>query len=128
MICGIGVDVIEISRVQNMLREKGDRARERLFTSGERAYAESQVRPARHFAVRVAAKEAAFKALSGNDDARGIGWREMEVVLDGHGRPSLALHGRAHARAMQLGVARVWVSLSHADDIATAIVILESMP
>jgi len=128
VIVGVGVDVVEISRVRALIQAKGDRALERLFTDGERAYAAMKANPARHLAVRVAAKEAAFKALSGTVDARGIGWREMEVVLDDHGRPGLALHGRAQARAKQLGVARVWVSLSHADDIATAFVVMESTP
>ena len=84
--------------------------------------------PARHFAVRVAAKEAAFKALSGTQEARAIGWREMEVELDEIGRPSLRLHGRASARAKELGVAKSWISLSHGDDLATAFVVLESAP
>lgn len=128
VILGIGVDVIEISRVRALVQTKGQRALDRIFTDGERAYASTKANPARHLAVRVAAKEAAFKALSGTEDARGIGWREMEVVLDEHGRPGLALHGRAQARARQLGVARVWISLSHADDIATAFVVLESAP
>jgi holo-[acyl-carrier protein] synthase len=82
--------------------------------------------PARHFAVRIAAKEAAFKALSGSESARAIGWREMEVVLDDLGRPSLVLHGRASDRAAELDVTQAWVSLSHADDVATAFVVLES--
>jgi holo-[acyl-carrier protein] synthase len=128
MIAGIGVDVVEISRVASLLRAKGERALERLFTGNERRYAESMAVPARHFAARVAAKEAAFKALSGSERARGIGWREMEVLLDDAGRPSLALHGRAAERAAELGVSRVWLTLSHAGDVAAAFVVLESSP
>jgi holo-[acyl-carrier protein] synthase len=52
----------------------------------------------------------------------------MEVELDEIGRPSLRLHGRALARAKELGVARTWVSLSHGDDLATAFVVLEAAP
>lgn len=128
MIIGIGVDLVEISRVRSLIASQGERALRRLFSDRERRYCEGMANPARHFAVRVAAKEAAFKALSGTDDARGIGWREMEVQLDHIGRPSLLLHGRASMRARELGVARSWISLSHGDDLATAFVVLESAP
>ena len=128
MILGIGVDLVEISRVRSMIASQGERAIAKLFTEDERAYCSGMANPARHYAVRVAAKEAAFKALSGSEDARGIGWREMEVELDEVGRPSLRLHGRASARAKELGVARSWISLSHGDDLATAFVVLESAP
>jgi holo-[acyl-carrier protein] synthase len=128
MILGIGVDLVEISRVRSMIASQGERAIAKLFTEDERAYCSGMANPARHYAVRVAAKEAAFKALSGSEEARGIGWREMEVELDEVGRPSLRLHGRASARAKELGVARSWISLSHGDDLATAFVVLESAP
>jgi holo-[acyl-carrier protein] synthase len=128
MIIGIGVDLVEISRVRSMIATRGERALVRLFTEAERAYCRDMANPARHLAVRVAAKEATFKALSGSDEARGIGWREMEVELDEIGRPSLRLHGRALARAKELGVARTWLSLSHGDDLATAFVVLEAAP
>ena len=126
MIIGIGVDLVEISRVRSLIASQGERAILKLFTEGEREYCSAMPNPARHYAVRVAAKEAASKALSGSEDARGIGWREMEVELDDIGRPSLRLHGRASARARELGVASSWISLSHGDDLATAFVVLES--
>lgn len=128
MIIGVGVDLVEISRVRSMIASRGERALLRIFTESERRYCDRMANPARHFAVRVAAKEATFKALSGSDEARGIGWREMEVELDDIGRPSLRLHGRAAARARELGVARTWISLTHGDDLATAFVVLESAP
>ena len=128
MIIGIVVDRVEISRVRTMIASQGERALLRLFTENEREYCSDMANPARHFAVRVAAKEAAFKALSGTQEARAIGWREMEVELDEIGRPSLRLHGRASARAKELGVAKSWISLSHGDDLATAFVVLESAP
>lgn len=128
MIIGIGVDLVEISRVRSMIASRGERALLRLFTESERSYCSDMANPARHFAVRVAAKEAAFKALSGTEEARAIGWREMEVELDEIGRPSLRLHGRASSRAQELGVSKSWISLSHGDDLATAFVVLESAP
>jgi holo-[acyl-carrier protein] synthase len=96
-----------------------------MFTSGERDYAATHPEPARQLAARAAAKEAAFKALSGNDLARAIGWRELEVVSRHHQTPVLLLHGRAGERASELGVTRVHLSLTHTDTTAAAFVIAE---
>jgi holo-[acyl-carrier protein] synthase len=126
MIAGVGLDVVDIERVATLLTDKGERALRRLFTEGERAYCEGKAARVRHYASRVAAKEAAFKALSGSQAARAIGWREIEVCLDAQGRPGVVLHGRAAARAKDLGVTRVWVTLTHADTVAAAVVIVET--
>jgi holo-[acyl-carrier protein] synthase len=77
MIVGLGVDIVEIARVQRLIAEHGERALQRLFTPNEVAYCRGKSRPAQHFAARLAAKEAAFKALSGTDEARAIVWREI---------------------------------------------------
>ena len=125
MISGLGIDLVDIARVERMLSEKGQRVLDRLFTPDEVAYAMARARPAMHLAARLAAKEAAFKALAGSDDARLIGWREVEVVArDGHS-PTLVLTGRADLRARELGVVRFWVSLTHTDAVAAATVVLE---
>jgi holo-[acyl-carrier protein] synthase len=125
MIAGVGLDLVDIARVQRLIAAKGDRALRRLFTKGESDYAATRPRPFLHLAARVAAKEAAFKALSAADGARGIGWREMEVVTGTDGRPALALHGRAKACAAALGVTRLHLTLSHSETTAGAVVILE---
>ena len=75
---------------------------ERLFTADESTIS-TKAFPAQHLAVRLAAKEAAYKALSGNDLARGIGWREIEVFSRADGAPELRLHGRAAQRFAELG-------------------------
>jgi len=125
MIVGIGIDLVEIVRVERMLADKGDHAIDRLFSADEAAYALARPKPAMHLAARLAAKEAAFKALSGSDDARLIGWREVAVVRhEGHS-PTLVFTGRAEARVRELGVDKVWLSLSHTDTTASAVVILE---
>jgi holo-[acyl-carrier protein] synthase len=98
MILGIGVDAVDIARVERMSGDLGERMRQRLFSPGEIAYMATKAAPAQHMAVRLAAKEAAYKALSGNDLARGIGWREVEVVTRADGAPELKLHGRAADR------------------------------
>jgi holo-[acyl-carrier protein] synthase len=125
VIGGLGLDVVEIERVRRLLGNKGERALARLFTTEERRYCEAKPDPARHFAVRIAAKEAAFKALSGTPLARTIGWRDIEVAVDAGGAPTILLHGVAARRATQLDVSHVWLSLSHADDVAAAVVILD---
>jgi holo-[acyl-carrier protein] synthase len=125
VIAGIGVDLVDIARVNKLLDAKGERALRRLFTAEEVAYALSRPLPAQHLAARLAAKEAAFKALSGNALARGIGWQEIEVVR-GELRPTLALHGRAAERAAELGVTTIWVSLTHTATTAGAMVVLEA--
>jgi holo-[acyl-carrier protein] synthase len=125
MIVGVGVDLVEVGRMRRLLERKGDRALARLFTDGERSYAATHREPARQLAARAAAKEAAFKALSGNDLARAIGWRELEVVSATGRSPVLLLHGRAQERATELGVTRVLLSLTHTEAMACAFVVAE---
>ncbi len=111
---GIGVDLIEISRIEQAL-ERRPRLAERLFQPAELAYSRSRGRPARHLAARFAAKEAAVKALG----AGSIAYREVEVVAGEP--PTLRLHGRAAAAARERGV-ELRVSLTHSRELAAAVV------
>ena len=111
---GIGIDLIEVARVERAL-ERRPRLAARLFTDGELAHARSRRRPGRHLAARFAAKEAAIKALG----APGVAPREVEVV--GSEPPRLALHGRAAELAAAAGV-ELAVSLTHSRELAAAIV------
>ena len=125
MILGIGIDLVDVARARRLLDAKGERALARLCTPGEAAYVRAHPLGAPSFAARLAAKEAAYKALAGTDDARGIGWREIEVERAEDGKPSLLLHGLARDPATALGVRRIHLSLTHTDTSAGAIVILE---
>jgi holo-[acyl-carrier protein] synthase len=125
MIVGIGIDAVDIHRVERMCADWGDRMLERLFSAAELAYLATKHTPAQHVAVRLAAKEATYKALSGNELARGIGWRDAEVVTRGDGAPELRLHGRAAARFEELSATAVHISLTHSDATAVAVVIVE---
>ncbi|HEY5440148.1 MAG TPA: holo-ACP synthase [Gemmatimonadaceae bacterium] len=125
MIVGVGIDMVEVERMRKLLERKGERALKRLFTLGELAYARTHPEPERQLAARVAAKEAAYKALSGNDLAKAIGWREFEVVSQRGQAPVLVLHGRAQARASELGVYRVHLSITHTEHMAAAYVVAE---
>lgn len=125
MILGVGIDLVDVARARRLLAAKGERALARLCTPGEAAYVRAHPLGAPSFAARLAAKEAAFKALAGTDEARAIGWRDIEVERAWDGRPSLLLHGLAKERAEALGVRRIHVSLTHTDSSAGAVVILE---
>ena len=126
MIVGIGFDLVSIARVEAMLQRKEQRALDRLFTAHEQDYALARARPAMHLAARLAAKEAAFKALTGSDEAKLIGWKEAEVRRGEEGPPVLHFTGRAAARSLVLAVRTVFLTLSHTDDTAGAVVILEA--
>src|SRR3954468_557446 len=125
MIVGMGLDLVEIDRIQHMIDSLGERMYRRLFSAGEAAYIRNKPLPAQHAAVRLAAKEAAFKALAGNALARQITWTDVEVVSN-EGIPSIKLHGKAAERAAELGVTAVQVSLTHTRDTAGAVVILSA--
>ena len=126
MILGIGVDAIEIERVDKMFASQGQRMLDRLFTPDELMYVKPKPVPAQHLAVRLAAKEAAYKALSGNELARGIGWRDVEVLTRDDGAPVLRLHGRALERFTELGAKSVHVTLTHSLTTAIGVVIVEA--
>jgi len=125
MIVGLGMDLVDIPRIERLLAEQGERAVKRLFTEAEAEYARKRAQPARHFAARFAAKEAAYKALAGTREARLVGWLDIEVASEWDGRPTLVLHGRAAARAEELGVVRSLLTLTHSDAVAGAVVVLE---
>lgn len=125
MLLGLGIDVVEIARIQRILDGPPGRAERflaRCFTAAERAYCDrGRDRAARH-AARFAAKEATSKALG---VPAGIAWTDVEVVRGEGGAPRLELRGTAAERARALGVARTLLSLSHDGGIAAAVVALE---
>lgn len=125
MVIGLGIDLVDVERVVRMLERDAARCAARLLTAGEWAYCSTKKVPAPHVAVRLAAKEAAFKALAGSEDARAIGWREIEVVHDDHRRPGLRLHGRATDRMAELQGSRLLLSLTHSRTTAGAVVVVE---
>jgi len=118
---GIGIDLVEVSRIREMLDKHGPRFKERTFSSGEIAYCDSCADPAIHYAARFAAKEAAAKALGTGLWNEGVNWTDIEVVREDNGRPVLVLHGAAKRHA---GEAVCLVSLTHTRDLAMAQVML----
>ncbi|HUG47899.1 MAG TPA: holo-ACP synthase [Candidatus Limnocylindria bacterium] len=112
----LGIDIIKVERIARALQRFGERFPRRVLTEREQRYVRN--RP-QNFAGRWAAKEAVSKVLGLG--VRGVGWRDIEIERLPTGQPSVRLHGRAAARAKQLGMGRVAVSISHEGDYAVAI-------
>ena len=115
---GVGLDLLEIERLESALRRRPNLAA-RLFTASELAFAGERGEPARHLAVRFCAKEAVAKALALRDGD----WHDVEVVGGGDGPPAVRLSGTARTRADELGV-RVEISITHSKGMAGAVAML----
>lgn len=115
---GIGVDIVEIHRMEEILSRTPSFAA-RLFTDEERAYCDASARPAAHYACRFAAREAVLKAI-GTGFGDGVGRKDVSVSRDSNGRPIAVLAGRAREVADELGVVEVAISLSFTSDLAIA--------
>lgn len=124
MIRGLGIDFVQVSRIEEAVQRRGERFLKRLFTEGELAYCAQQHDPSRHWAARFAAKEAAMKAL-GTGWSGGISWKSIEVSNLASGQPTLLLHGASAERARNLGATGFFVSLSHDGGFAQACVVLD---
>lgn len=117
----VGLDLIEIARIRDSIDRFGSRFLRRLFSDNEIAYAlAAQDQSAERLAARFAAKEAAIKAISLAE--AGVSWRDIEVHKLPDGSCRLALHGRAAAKAAELGVIEIALSLSHDGAYAGAVV------
>lgn len=124
-IIGLGVDIVETSRIKSLMGDYPERFLERCFTESEQRDSQSSKRQLEHLAARFAAKEATLKAL-GTGWAQGIGWTDIEVVRAESGRPSLNITGRAQEIAIERGITIWHLSLSHIATHAIASVIAES--
>lgn len=124
MIVGSGIDLVEIHRIQQSVDRFGARFLDRVFTAAEQAYCLRKKNAAESLAARFAAKEAGAKAL-GTGMSRGVTWREIEVVREPGGRPSLRFHGRAAEMARRLNAHHAALSITHTKDMAMASVVLE---
>ncbi len=114
----MGVDIIEIERVEKALSRFGERFLRRVYTAVEVGFCRGR---AQELAARFAAKEAVMKALG--TGARGVAWREIEVLPNRRGKPLVYLYGRAKARAEAIGLKGLDVSMSHSKEYAVAFVV-----
>jgi holo-[acyl-carrier protein] synthase len=123
-VLGIGVDLVECARIQHSLDRFGDRFLRRVFTDGESEYSTSMKFPARHLAARFAAKEAVSKAF-GTGIGKAMGWRDIDVRKKPTGEPYLVLLGDAEKLAKSRGITSALITLSHTDNHAMAVVVME---
>jgi holo-[acyl-carrier protein] synthase len=114
----VGIDIVELERVAAALERHGQRFIDRVYTPIEAAICRG--RPA-ELAARFAAKEAVMKALG--TGARGVAWREIEVLLNRRGKPLVYLHGRAQERAREIGLDGLDLSMTHSRQYAIAFVV-----
>ncbi len=124
MILSIGIDVVEIERIERAVGRLGDRFLDRIFTPAEREYCDARGARFVHYAGRFAAKEAAMKAL-GTGWAEGVAWREIEILPSVGGPPQLSITGTARERYDALGATRALLTISHTHAVAIAQVLFE---
>jgi len=117
----LGVDIIEIDRIEKAIERFGKRFLHRVFTDAELRVCRNK--PSR-LASRFAAKEAVMKSLG--TGTKGVGWREIEILHDTKGKPLVSLCGRARNRAEVMGLGELAISLSDSRDYAVAFVVGET--
>jgi holo-[acyl-carrier protein] synthase len=122
LVVGVGIDIVDLEEFR---RKLDDALVAELFLPGEVEYASSRARPWESYAVRLAAKEACFKAL-GAGLSQGMRWGDVEVVRGPEGDVGIVLSGAALAVAGRLGVSSSRLSMSHSRKSAVAVVVLES--
>jgi holo-[acyl-carrier protein] synthase len=113
----VGVDLIEIGRIQRAMERRG--FRERVFTEVERAYCDGRPNPAQHYAARFAGKEAIGKALG-----CGVEWRWRDVEIAGRPKPDVRLAGWTRSFAERVGAGAIDLSMTHSRELAAAICVV----
>lgn len=123
MILGIGIDIIEVSRIAASYEKFGDRFVNRILLPDEIAYCRSHKQPAPFLAARFAAKEAISKAF-GTGIGAALGWQDMEIRRKESGEPFVVLHGKGRDLFAARRATQLLVSLSHTQNHAAATAIL----
>ncbi len=116
----IGVDIIEIARIQKVIERWGERFLHRIYTEAELRLCRKKPSS---LAGRFAGKEAVMKALG--TDAKGVSWKEIEILAEPSGKPFISLHGKARSRAGGLCLGKLAISLSDSKEYAVAFVVGE---
>jgi len=124
MVLGIGIDIIEVARIQGSYEKFGERFVNRILLPDEIGYCLSHRVPGPFLAVRFAAKEAISKAFGTGIGAQ-LGWHDMEVRRKESGEPFVVLHDKGKTLLESRGARQILISLSHTQAHATAVAILE---
>src|ERR1051326_7530392 len=125
MILGIGIDLIEVQRIEASYEKFGERFLTRILLPGEISYCLSHKKPGPFLAARFAAKEAISKAFGTGIGAE-LGWQDMEGCRRGTGEPYVVLHGKGKILFERRRAKNLLISLSHTQVHATAITVLEA--
>ena len=115
----IGIDIVEIKRLQKVSKQWGGSFLNKVYTKRELNYAHQKRFPYQHLAARFAAKEAIFKAL-GEVETDFVGWRNVEILNDANGKPEVHWHGAAEICRKKRKIQEAVVSLSHTENYAVA--------
>ncbi|MFC1498326.1 holo-ACP synthase [Verrucomicrobiota bacterium] len=119
-ILGVGIDIIENERMEEMIRRRGEKFKDKVFLPKEQKYCDAKASASHHYAARFAVKEAVTKAF-GTGIGPHISWLDMEVVRNhATGAPSVKLLGKARELAEARGVREILISLSHTRNYAVA--------
>jgi holo-[acyl-carrier protein] synthase len=119
----VGTDIVAVGRIAALISGGGQGFLARWFTAREIAYCSAKAVPSRHFAARLAAKEAVLKALPVQWEGP-LPWRSIEILNGPRGAPSATLSGDLLDAATRAGVGEIKVSLSHCDEYATAVALV----
>jgi holo-[acyl-carrier protein] synthase len=114
-----GIDLVDCNRIQELRDKHGKRFLDRVFTAAEQAYSQRHRLQVERLSGRFAVKEAVMKML-GTGWQSGIAWTDIEVVNDALGRPEVKLSGKVAAKAKELGIEQVSVSITHTSGLAVA--------
>jgi holo-[acyl-carrier protein] synthase len=125
MILGIGIDIIEVARIEASYQKFGERFLNRILLPGEINYCLSHRAPGPFLAARFAAKEAISKAFGTGIGAQ-LGWQDMEVARKESGEPYVILHEKGQQLLKARGARAMLISLSHTQAHATAVAILDA--
>lgn len=124
MIYGIGIDLVENDRIEEIIRKWGDKFLSRVFSKSEIAYCRRHAQASVHFGARFAVKESFLKAI-GTGLGRGVKLLEIEVVNEESGKPELRLSGGARQYLAGVGIKNIHLSITHTKNYASAMVLLE---
>ena len=125
MIFGIGIDIIEVARIEKQISGESISFVKKVFTPKEIEYCEKKIKnKAQNYAARFAAKEAFFKAI-GTGLRDGLSWKDIEIENDPQGKPDIVLTGKSKQWVADHQIRNIHISLSHLKELAVAIVIME---
>ena len=122
-----GIDLVDCTRIAELIDRHGARLLDRLFTPAEQTYCHCHRRWAERFAGRFAVKEAVMKML-GTGWQNGVAWSDIETINNANGKPVLHLHGLVADIAAELGIQQISVSITHTSDLAVASAIALGAP